>query len=288
MAEYSIKDLEKFTSIKAHTLRIWEQRYNLLEPKRTDTNIRYYSDQDLKKILNINLLYSNGHKISKIAKLSESDIMRLAHELLAASDTASNDHVTHFVKYVVDMNEHKIQEKLQSLNHTLGIQKLYTEILIPLLCRIGDLWQVDAISVSHEHFFSNIIRNFFITETAKIPAPKKSKGKVVLFLHEREMHELSLLYYHCLLRGRGYECYYLGQSVPIKDLKNFTEHLKPDYLVTSIIAETDRLFLADYINQLCSFFSPRKIYIGGAQLQKNIDLIPETIHQIQGENDIKL
>jgi DNA-binding transcriptional MerR regulator len=288
MAEYSIKDLENFTSIKAHTLRIWEQRYNLLEPKRTTTNIRYYSDHDLKKILNINLLYSNGYKISKIARLSEAQIMQLASELLKVTDIPPGDHVEHFIKYIIDLDEVKIQQKLQELTVELGVQKLYVAVMIPLLCKIGDLWQVDAITVSHEHFFSNILRDFFITETAKIPLPKKTKGKIILFLHEREMHELSLLYYHYLLKGRGYECYYLGQSVPVKDLKRMVEQIKPDYLFTSIIAETDRAFFADFIQQLCSFFSAQKVYMGGYQLHKCVDLIPETIHQVHSEKDINL
>jgi DNA-binding transcriptional MerR regulator len=288
MADYSIKDLENFTSIKAHTLRIWEQRYNLLEPKRTDTNIRYYSDRDLKKILNINLLYSNGYKISKIAKLSEDEITNLASEILLASSENPSDHVEHFVKYIMELDELKIQKKLADLNAEMGTLKLYTHVMIPLLRKIGDLWQVDAISVSHEHFFSNILREFFITETSKIRPPKKSKGKVILFLHEREMHELSLLYYHHLLKSRGYECYYLGQSVPLKDLKVMVEHMKPDYVFTSIIAETDRAFFADFIKQLCSFILPRKIYMGGYQLEKYLDLLPEPIHQIQSDKDIDL
>lgn len=288
MAEYSIKDLENFTNIKAHTLRIWEQRYKLLEPKRTTTNIRYYSDQDLKKILNINLLYSNGYKISKIAKLSEAEIMQLSAEILLVSDIKPTDHVEHFVRYIMELDEQRIQQKLTELNADLGTSRLYTEIMIPLLRKIGDLWQVDAISVSHEHFFSNILREFFITETSKIPNPAKSKGRIVLFLHEREMHELSLLYYHHLLKSRGYDCYYLGQSVPMKDLRKFVEQMNPDYLFTSVIAETDRAYFADFMKQLCSFFSARKIYMGGYQLQKYLDLLPETIHQIHSEKDIDL
>ncbi|MBK6524958.1 MAG: MerR family transcriptional regulator [Crocinitomicaceae bacterium] len=114
MADYSIKDLENFTNIKAHTLRIWEQRYNLLEPKRTDTNIRYYSDRDLKKILNINLLYSNGYKISKIAKLTEDEITDLATNILLAASENPSDHVEHFVKYIMELDELKIRKNFQN------------------------------------------------------------------------------------------------------------------------------------------------------------------------------
>jgi methanogenic corrinoid protein MtbC1 len=238
--------------------------------------------------LNINLLYSNGYKISKIAKLSEDEITNIATEILLASSENPSDHVEHFVKYIMELDELKIRKKLDELNSEMGMLKLYTQVMIPLLRKIGDLWQVDAISVSHEHFFSNILREFFITETSKVDSPKKSKGKVILFLHEREMHELSLLYYHYLLKSKGYECYYLGQNVPLKDLKVMVEHMKPDYVFTSIIAETDRAFFADFIKQLCSFILPRQIYMGGYQLSKYLDLLPEPIHQIQSEKDIDL
>lgn len=288
MGEYSIKDLENFTNIKAHTLRIWEQRYNLLKPKRTPTNIRYYSDLDVKKILNINLLYSNGYKISHIADMSEAEIMRLASEIIQSDNASENVHTAEFIKHILELDEIAIIKKLDHLNRQLGFPKLYVDVLIPLLCKIGDLWQVDTISVSHEHFFSNILRDFIITETGKVALPKRPKGLVILFLHEREMHELSLLYYHHLLRSRGYECIYLGQNVPIRDLKALVAMRKPDYLFTSVIAEMDRAYFAELFKQLTDFFPSKHIYVGGSQLKKISDLLPESVHQISGEKDIDL
>jgi len=288
MAQYSIKDLENFTQIKAHTLRIWEQRYRLLEPKRTDTNIRYYSDDDLKKILNINLLYSNGLKISKIALLSDQKIMNMAAELLMKSGVHSNDHVDVFIRYIIELNESAIQEKLRALHFELGMEDLYVKVLIPLLQRIGELWQVDTITVTHEHFFSNILREFFIVETGKISSPLKYKGKVVLFLHEHEQHELSLLFYYYLLRKRNYECYYLGQSVPMKDLKTFVEQMNPDYLFTSLIAEVDKDFFKKWLKEICGFIEPQKIFVGGYQVCKYVDLIPTKLNQINNISDIHL
>jgi len=288
MAQYSIKDLENFTQIKAHTLRIWEQRYSLLEPKRTDTNIRYYSDEDLKKILNINLLYSNGLKISKIALLSDHKIMSMAAELLMKNGVNSNDHVDVFIRYIIELNESAIQEKLKALHFELGMEDLYVKVMIPLLQRIGELWQVDTITVTHEHFFSNILREFFIVETGKISSPLKYKGKVVLFLHEHEQHELSLLFYYYLLRKRNYECYYLGQSVPMKDLKTFVEQMNPDYLFTSLIAEVDKDFFKKWLKEICGFIEPQKIFVGGYQVCKYVDLIPTKLNQINNISDIHL
>ena len=171
MAEYSIKDLENFTNIKAHTLRIWEQRYKLLEPRRTSTNIRYYNDADLKKILNVNLLYNNDYKISRIAVMSDEEIISKAKEFLLKENNAPQEHVSGFIKMILELDEAALLAKLSDLNAKLGTENLYTDVLVDLLKRIGELWQVDALSVTHEHFFSNLLRDFFIQEIAKIPPP---------------------------------------------------------------------------------------------------------------------
>jgi len=288
MAEYSIRDLENFTAIKAHTLRIWELRYQLLEPRRTDTNIRFYSDKDLKKILNINLLYMNGLKISRIAQLSEAEITERATALLFSEGREASELVDSFVRWIVELNELEIVRKLRSLYELHGMEKLYMEILTPLLKRIGDLWQVDTISVSHEHFFSNILREFFIMETGRIQPAEQPKGRLVLFLHEFEKHELGLLFYYYLLKKRGYSCYYLGQSVPLKDLQQFVEELKPDFLFTSLIADVSQSFLSEWMEQLCAFYPPEQIFMGGYQLVKHSELIPDSIRRVHQPADVNL
>lgn len=288
MAEYSIRDLENFTDIKAHTLRIWEQRYKLLEPRRTDTNIRYYSDKDLKKILNINLLYSNGLKISRIAQLTEEEITAKATQLLFSENCAAGDLVNSFIGWIVAMNESEIVRKLNELNDLHGMEHLYMQTLVPLLRRIGDLWQVDTLSVSHEHFFSNILREFFIVKIGQLPSPAYPKGSIVLFLHEQEQHELGLLFYYHYLKSRSYACYYLGQSVPLKDLQLLVEELQPDYLLTSLIADVGRSYLKAWMQQLCSFFPAGNIYMGGYQLKRYPDLVPQEIQQIHEPGDLKL
>jgi MerR family transcriptional regulator, light-induced transcriptional regulator len=286
MAEYSIRDLENFTNIKAHTLRIWEQRYKLLVPKRTHSNIRYYSDKDLKKILNISLLYSNGWKISKIAQMSEQEIIGCAANLLLSGERQAADHVDDFVKQIVDLDEEQIVSRLQHLGGDIGMERLYDEILVPLLKRIGDLWQVEAINVSHEHFFSNILREFIILETTKLPVPKKPIAKIVLFLHEGEQHELSLLYYSYYLKKRNYACTYLGQRVPLKDLRLIVEQIRPDYLFTNLIADITDGFLTEWIAELTSFFPRERIFIGGYQALQHKKNIPLPINKITATSDI--
>jgi len=288
MAEYSIRDLENFTAIKAHTLRIWEQRYKLLEPRRTETNIRFYSDKDLKKILNISLLYSHGLKISKIAGLTEEEITDRATALLFSDTQETSETIHTFIRWIIELNELEIVRKLQELHTHNGMEKLYTEILVPLLRRIGDLWQVDTISVSHEHFFSNILREFFILEIGKIEPAANPKGRAVLFLHEYEKHELGLLFYYHYLKKRNYACYYLGQSLPLKDLKQLVEELKPDMLFTSVIADVNSEFFSDWMQQLCSFFPAEHIYMGGYQLTKYPSLVPKAVNRIQHVTDLDI
>lgn len=288
MAKYSIKDLENFTKIKAHTLRIWEQRYSLLQPQRTETNIRYYSDKDVKKILNINLLYKNGYKISKIASMSEKELFETASQILMDSDVQGRDEINSFIENILELDEQAIQDSLNRINEAIGTERLYTEVLIPLLEKIGTLWQVDAISVSHEHFMSNILREFLITQITSLEASRVSKGKVVLFLPEHEKHELSLLFYYYLLKKKNYDCFYLGQSVPMKDLKSFVQETKPDFLFTSLIAElTDEQF-EQLFNDLTDLVQPAQIFAGGYQLVKHRLSIPEEVNVVQSIEDIQL
>ena len=288
MAEYSIKDLENFTGIKAHTLRIWEQRYNLLEPNRTPTNIRYYTDRDLKKILNVNLLYNNRYKISKIASMSGDQILEKATELLYSQPDSSDDHVEYFIRMIIELDEPAIMERMNALAEQVGVIEFYTGTMIPLLQRVGELWQLDTITVSHEHFFSNILRDFFIRETSKIASPIEAKGRVVLFLHEREMHELSLLFYYYVLKSRNYECYYLGQAVPVADLISFIKQMRPDYLFTSFIAETDPDFIQEFMEKILEIHPAKKIYVGGYQALQHQHNLPAGIHFIHRTEDIKI
>ncbi|MFT4602661.1 MAG: DNA-binding transcriptional MerR regulator/methylmalonyl-CoA mutase cobalamin-binding subunit [Arenicella sp.] len=288
MAQYSIKDLENFTKIKAHTLRIWEQRYELLSPQRTETNIRFYSDNDLKKILNINLLYQNGLKISKIAKLTEKEIFQQASEILLTTEVSGRDEINSFVEHILGLNESAIQESLHRINDKIGLERLYPEVLIPLLEKIGTLWQVNAISVSHEHFLSNILREFLITQITNVDTRAISEGKVVLFLAEHEKHELSLLFYYYLLKKKGFDCFYLGQSVPMKDLKSFVNETKPDIIVTSLIAEVTSDTFKKLFSELTNLIDPRKIFAGGYQLLKHKIDVPEGVKVVQSIDDIKI
>lgn len=277
MGVYSIKDLENFTRIKAHTLRIWEQRYGLLKPKRTDTNIRLYTEKDLKKILNINLLYTNGLKISKIALLSEQEIVQNANKILRISDGSEVKNLDCFITYIISFDAHSIEEELNKQYSELGMEKLFGEVLIPILKKIGELWQVDSISISHEHFFSNVLRKFLIIKTAALPEPKEYKGKAMLFLREGEYHEIGLLFYHYVLKTKGLNCLYIGQSLPVQDLKAALKKENPDYVFTSLIAKLDKEEFTAFFKQLAEMIALEKVFVGGYQLNIFEELIPKEV-----------
>jgi DNA-binding transcriptional MerR regulator len=288
MGVYSIKDLENFTQIKAHTLRIWEQRYNLLEPERTDTNIRLYSDQDLKKILNINLLYSNGLKISKIAKLNETEIFRLANEILLVPEGEEVSIVDRFVNRIIRYDEIGMNEELEKMCSGNGLEYVFGNLLVPVLQKIGELWQVDAITTAHEHFFSNILRAFLIRKTNLPVDPKLSKGTVLLFLKEDEYHELGLLFYNYYLRVKGYHTIYLGQSLPSEDLIKIIKEFNPDYIFTSLITIISEKDFHQFFDDVASNFPLDRLFVGGYQLNIFKDKVPKGVNIIHSVDAINL
>jgi methanogenic corrinoid protein MtbC1 len=287
MGIYSIKDLENFTKIKAHTLRIWEQRYNLLNPKRTETNIRYYSDEDLKKILNINLLYNNGLKISKIADLPPKEIISLAEEILNDASANVPTEISKFIRNIIEFKAAEIEADLRSAEEKLGLEKMFQEIIMPVLEKIGELWQVNTISIAHEHQFSNILRAFIIEKTNLI-VEMPTKEKVILFLREGEYHELALLFYNYILKKRGYECHYLGQSFPVEEFQQTAKALKPAYVFTSVTAKISQKEMLHFFDEILSVIPSANLYVGGYQACTLGNKLPKGIRLIKDFQDIDL
>ncbi len=283
---YSIKDLENYTSIKAHTLRIWEQRYGLLEPKRTDSNIRYYSEDDLKKILNVNLLYTNGLKISKIAKLSEDEILEHVRELIDERAEKDQPEIHPFMLAITEMDPDQIHDLLNKNYAEKGMVELYNSLLIPVLMRIGELWQVNTLSIAHEHLFSNVLRAFLIVRISKLDKPKEGSKNAILFLPGHEEHELSLLFYHYILKSSGVNCIYLGAKVPLDDLKSSVVSMKPDVVISNLIAKMDEKEVIAMFKEMEEFIPLKKVRIGGAQALYYKNVIPKDISFIRNEEDL--
>lgn len=265
MGAYSIKDLEQLSGVKAHTIRIWEQRYSLLSPDRSDTNIRTYSDAELKKLLRVNVLYSNGMKISKIAMLNENQISERISELLREEETEKNV-IEVLTMAMVDMDEAKFEDVLSQYIDHHGFDHLMQKIVYPFLERIGTLWMVNAINPGQEHFMSNLIRQKIIKAIDDLGPTKDKKAQVCIsFLHEDEMHELGLLYYSYVLKKNGLRVIYLGQSVPFQDLQSAVKAHQPNYLLTAFVGSVNEPWLNDYVDELSDLSPETKILCSGIQ-----------------------
>jgi DNA-binding transcriptional MerR regulator len=212
VAIYAIKDLEKLSGIKAHTLRIWEQRYGLITPKRTPTNIRYYDDEDLKFILNIALLNRNGIKISKIAQMNRSEITGKVSELsdFRFEDGAQLDALT---LSMIEMDEYKFERIVATNIQQTGFERTMLEVIYPFLDKLSLLWLTGSIHPVQESFISNLIRQKLIVAIDRLPMPGgREVQKLLLYLPEGERQELTILFMHYLAKARGYHVVYLGSG----------------------------------------------------------------------------
>jgi DNA-binding transcriptional MerR regulator len=286
-SQYSIKDLENLTDIKAHTIRIWEQRYGLLTPKRTDTNIRYYEDQDLKKLLNVNLLYTKGLKISKIAALSDEEILEKSKELLLNERKWDDDEIDVLLLGIIELDEEKIQGILGRIYNEQGIEHLFSRTIVPLLIKMGELWQLNSLSVGHEHFFSNIYRGFVLSKISNLNVPTKTEKKILMFLPPNEEHELSLLIYHYMFKREGWQVYYLGISVPFEDLKISYDQIQPDLTLTSLIAKSSEKEFETMLRKIEDVIPAKKLVLSGNMSSLYKDKLATGVRLIESEQDLK-
>lgn len=220
---FSIKDLENLSGIKAHTIRIWEKRYNILEPMRTTTNIRLYDVENLQKLLNITLLHSHGYKISKISKFPPEKIPQLVQEIVS-DKSAKNHAINAFKMAMMNFDQTLFFTTYNKLLSEKSFREVFTEIFIPLMNEIGILWQTGTITPSHEHFISYLIRQKLLSsiEQLQILEPAKKDKVFILYLPQNEIHELGLIYLNYEILFHGYKTIYLGQSIPIENLKDLT------------------------------------------------------------------
>lgn len=262
-AEYAIKDLERLSGIKAHTLRIWEQRYGILKPERSDTNIRHYNANDLRLILNISLLNNSGLKISKIAKLNNEEIIERVRAILE-NYSKESDQVENLVLCLLEMNEVQFEKIIMNSIDKFGFENTVEKIILPFLRQVGNMWQLGIVNSAQEHFISNLIRQKLIVGIDTVVPKVHQKPKTfILFLPNKELHELSLLYNHYLIKSKGHNCYYLGQSVPFEDLTSVAALVKPDVLISAFTSPLENFTTQEYIQQLSNTFSGKPIIVSG-------------------------
>ncbi len=283
---YSIKDLEVLSGIKAHTIRIWEKRYNLLEPKRTDTNIRFYNDEDLRKILNVSLLVNNGFKISKISRLDHEEIKERVLSVTEVKSSES-DYLDRLILMMLNFDTIGINRLTKEIIARLGLEVAVINVFFVLFQRIGTYWQVGSIFPAQEHFITNIFRQRLIAEIDKLEAVKSNGMTMLFFLPDHELHEMSLLFYSYLALKEGYHVVYLGQVVPSEDLVKIQLHLKVDYVFTAFINSIPKNTFEEYLIKINDIFQQQKIFITGWQIHVNNPELPPNFKIIKDHKEFK-
>ncbi len=289
---FSIKDLENLTGVKAHTIRIWEKRYNLLKPDRTDTNIRQYDLANLKKLLNVTLLYNAGYKISKIAKLSEEEVNKIIREL---SETSTDEYARQAFKTAMfEFNHYLFIKTYKTLLSKKSFQEIFHDVFLPLLYEIGMLWQTGTLDPSHERFISELIKQKLIINIDK--ARQKNGEQIAptfaLFLPLEEIHELGLLYANYEIINSGYNTVYLGTNIPISSLKHILKHYDDITFLSYFTVKPDQENIYSYIDRFqkeIGALKPMKFWVMGGKVQNIIpSKLPPNVSVITNLKELSL
>ena len=290
---FSIKNLENISGIKAHTIRIWEKRYNLLSPERTGTNIRRYSLDSLRKLLNITLLYNNGYKISKIAAYEESEVPLLVRKLALTSKSEQMS-INTLKLAMVNFDTVLFDLTFEELIGKKDFEFIYMKVFIPLLHELGILWQTNAICLSHEHFITNLIKQKIHLQTELAQSQIKQNENdacFVLFLPENEIHDLSILYLNQLILSKGYKTVFLGQSVPTNSLATLLGFNSQLHFVTFCVVEPNQNIIADFISnfeqQILSISDSRLSMFGPRTVDLKKEKLPDKIVVFEGLEEFK-
>ena len=287
MSTYSIKDLEKLSGIKAHTIRIWEQRYHLIEPLRTATNIRYYSDDDLVRLMNASLLNKSGFKISKIAGLSNDQIndliLKLNAELPSLTTQTSN-----LVKALLEVDELLFNHVFETSVENIGFEATMEQLLFPFFEMIGNLWLAGTIIPAQEHFITNLIRQKLIAAIDKERiSTAEIRPRILFYLPEGEYHEIGMLYYNYLARKANFEVIYLGTSVPFRDIIKMDLIRPSQAIFTSFVTSPGDDTLAKRIERKRRAFPDKIFLVSGWQLKQHQLKLPKNFFPISSSADFK-
>jgi len=283
--QYSIKDLEKLSSIKAHTIRIWEKRYQIIKPDRTDTNIRFYDDEDLRHLMNISVLVQNGIKISHIAKLTPEEIKEKSFFLLQNNNDYDNL-IKNLIVSMLEINEAKFDKTLSKSILNIGFEKTMIQLIYPFLKQIGIMWQTGSINPAQEHFISSLIRQKLIVSIDGLEnIPQKHSKRFILFLPEGEMHELGLLFYYYVLKSRGHQVLYLGQSTPLNSVEQSCQIWSADYLLFFAVSSFSGISYHKYLQDLSNDFITKKIIIAGNLVEEISEKLPSNIQSVANASE---
>jgi DNA-binding transcriptional MerR regulator len=287
MEQYSIRDLEKLSGINAHTIRVWERRYGILQQHRTETNRRRYGDSELRKLINISILHRSGFKISVICQLTEQEIEEKV-SFLSKDTNQSNTQIDTLITTMLDQNEKAVNELLVRYIMNRGIEDTCTELVFPFLKKIGVMWHTGSLDIGVEHFISNIFRQRIISSIDSLsPVFNKNRKKVILFLPENELHELALLFFNYIIKKAGHETLYLGQSTPVFSVVRVNDKWKADIIVTGMLSGYPEIDPEEFISQLAKSFPKQKILIAGVLADHSLKTKFRNIFQIRSAEELK-
>lgn len=288
---YSISDLEQLSGIQAHTIRMWEQRYNALVPHRSAGNTRYYDDEHLVKLLNIVSIHQKGLKISKICALSQDAIHHLIEEDIQETVSKNQQfefYITQLLNFGMSYNEAAFDNLLSKCINDNTLTETYSSVIFPMLVRLGLMWRKDSICAAQEHFLTNIIRQKICAAINDLPVPSSDKKTWVLFLPQDEEHEIGVLFANYLLRQAGKRVIYLGSRVPLSSVKEVVKLNKVDSLMLFMVQAKLTNEAQKYIDEISVAFKKTKIYLAGSQkLIENIQL-PKGIQWLRGINEFEV
>ena len=266
MNRFSIRDLENLTGIKAHTIRIWEQRYSILEPKRTPTNIRYYDAEDLKLALRVALLNKYGYKISRIHKMRSEEMADLIETITDERFRLQADAIR-LLDATLVMDTAAIDRHLTAHISQHGIEATVEGLVFQFLEKIGLMWLTDRISPAQEHLASNVIHRKLAVAIDGLPPTEPGAPSVLLFLPEGEIHDIGIWYAHYLLRKAGLESIHLGANTPLRDARMVYEMRRPPYIYVHLTVATGSFDAVQYLQHLCATFADSTVVASGAILQ---------------------
>lgn len=291
MEVYQINDLERLSGIKAHTIRIWEKRYELISPHRTQTNIRYYDDQQVKKLLNVATLLDAGWKISKVAALSPEAIKQEIHAVLATAtdDFMVSSYINEMIIAMLAFDELSFDKMFSAAVNRLGMFPAVVKVFYPFLHRTGVLWSIDEVMPVQEHFACNLVRKKLLAAIDGIPPASRNDKKFLLFLPADEWHEISLLFADYLVRSKGYPSVYLGQNVPYNDLDYVLQRAQPSHILSFVIGGDHRKNMNLLLEKLTADY-PGMVFMvsGNKQLLENLNSYANVIILNEPQDILKI
>jgi len=282
---YSIKDLEVLSGVKMHTIRIWEKRYDLLKPDRTDTNIRYYSDEDLKRLLNISYLINNGFKISKVAGWDQSVISQTVLKV-SNEKSSDSDYVSRLLLLMINLDNAGFESLMNDVFSKFDFEEACYSVFFQLFEKVGRYWQAGSVFPAQEHYVSYLFRQKLIAAIDQLESNYQGAG-ILFFLPENELHELGLLFYAFLARKLKYNVIYLGQSLPLEDLDKVQQKINIKYVFTSFVNAKSKPELEEYLQNLKSIFLKQKIFITGLQVNTHNPALPRNVKVVRSNKEFR-